>query len=93
MSVKTEEIINSLKGLRKEELLAINKVICALVANENKKDEAIKASTFNIGDNVYFIHKGDKIQGVIEKINRLSVKVKTNGHGTWSISPSYLRKI
>lgn len=53
---------------------------------------AKEANRFNVGDDVSFNdRKGSKMTGVVIKVNRKTVKVKT-GQMIWSVSPSLLLK-
>ena len=50
-------------------------------------------SQFNVGDNVWFYSKDNKVEGKITKINRKYIVVKENeGWTQWNVSPSLLKK-
>ena len=60
----------------------------------NRQLEEQIAYEFNIGDNVYFMSKaGEKISGVIKKINQRSITVDTGDFSQWKVSPSLLTKV
>tara|TARA_R110000751_G_scaffold212519_4_gene316078 strand:+ start:208 stop:510 length:303 start_codon:yes stop_codon:yes gene_type:complete len=50
-------------------------------------------NAFEVGDKVWFEHKGERIDCVLEKINRTKVIVRPfDGGRGWNISPSLLNK-
>ena len=50
--------------------------------------------SWNIGDQVAFdLKKGGRACGTVIKLNRKTVTVQTLTHGTWRVSPSYLRPV
>jgi hypothetical protein len=91
--VRTIEM--ALKQCTPEQLRQVNKALKAAWRNT----EAKVAISFAVGDEVWFVGRsGDKVEGVITKINQKTIQVKqTNGKNpgfplTWRVSPSLLRR-
>lgn len=59
--------------------------------NRNARNNAAK-SQFKVGDRVTFMSKRGRIEGSIGKINKVNIKVNSNGT-TWTVSPNLLSKV
>lgn len=57
----------------------------------NNRLTEVGQNAFKKGDGVTFTHKGQVIVGVVEKVNRKTVNVITDG-GRWKCAPSLLTK-
>ena len=55
---------------------------------------ANEAAQFTIGDTVSFTARGSIVEGIVERVNRKTIKVNCNRtHAKWSVSPSFLTKV
>ena len=48
---------------------------------------------FHVFDKVIFEHRGEQITGVVIRVNRRTVSIKTANGGEWKVSPVFLTKI
>jgi len=62
----------------------------SLVSMVQKTRNATKMNTFDYGDRVTFIGRGIRYSGVVQKFNRKSVTVRTDGGMIWRVSPALL---
>ncbi len=62
----------------------------ALVQMVQKTRNAVKMNTFDYGDRVTFIGRGIRYSGVVQKFNRKTVTVRTDGGMIWRVSPALL---
>lgn len=68
--------------------------ITQLHKNRSGAISANEAARFTIGDTVSFTARGSIVEGIVERVNRKTVKVDCNRtHAKWSVSPSFLTKV
>ena len=48
---------------------------------------------FNLMDRVYFTHEGKQITGIVMKLNRRSVTIRTADGKQWNVSPAFLTRM
>lgn len=79
----------TLKTIRSADKATINALIKEIKARQSAIQNET-ADTFSVGQNVYFTAKrGELVKGVIQKINKQTVKVKAD-NVLWRVSPSLL---
>jgi len=54
---------------------------------------ALKVLSFAVGDRVSFKHKGKSNLGTVIKVNKKTVKVKTDEIGVWNVGGSHLTRV
>ena len=59
----------------------------------NSKEQAEILKSLRVGDRVSFYHKGERIEGTIIRLNKVSAQVIDTQKHYWKISPSLLTKI
>ena len=75
-------------GLIKEEILDVNSMLRDRLSQINIE----AAGRFRKGTTVsYTAKRGMPVSGVITKVNKATVKVKTSAGVTWTVSPSLLK--
>ena len=70
------------------ELRALNRAVIERINILNR----VSLDGFKIGEAVSFNARGDEITGIVLKINKKSVSVRTS-KGTWRVSPSLLSRV
>jgi hypothetical protein len=84
---------NELHKMTDVELIALNKVIVALVKQRQKTRAVTAAHTFRTGQTVMFTGKRGTIQGVVTRVKIKMVEVDCGVNGKWNVSGSMLRAI
>lgn len=68
-------VATSLDGMTKDELLALNKRICERIREINSFEKARAIRGIVVGDKMFFIHKGQRVNCIVEKVLRTNVDV------------------
>ena len=56
--------------------------------------DAKMAAAFNIGDEVFFRSRtGGMIEGIVTKVNRKNLKVRTSAGQNWNVTASLVEKV
>lgn len=87
---------NAVKKMGMEDLKNLYEIL--KVRADTLQREAVQL--FSVGDNVYFIYQGNKVFGVVKKINQKSIKVDCRDernldfkyHTTCNVGVNLLRK-
>lgn len=87
------QICTGLLSLTEDELQTVNQEVVALLRLKSTQRQLDAAKAFKVGMKVKWQKdSGQVFEGVIEKINAKTIKVRTSdGLGLWSISPSLLK--
>ena len=80
----------TLKTIRNADMATINALIKEIKARQSAIQNET-ADAFRVGQSVVFDTKDGDLSGIIEKINRKTVIVRTDAHQTWRVSPSLLK--
>ena len=91
MSTQYNQIISLISGCDERELRDINHVVCNHLRGIFSERSRVLVNQFGYGDEVFFIHKGRRHDGIIEKINSKTVIVNVGGL-KWKCSPDGLRR-
>ena len=72
-------ILESIQGLGKQELIALNQEIVDMIKRKNEKDAAKASEMFKKGDIVHFKDPsgGDDVYGVVKKKNQKTFQIHT----------------
>ena len=90
---KIEKIESLINKLSKEELHLAHEKIAKRMLLLNSKEQAEILKSLRVGDRVSFYHKGERIEGTIIRLNKVSAQVIDTQKHYWKISPSLLTKI
>ncbi len=90
---KIEKIESLINKLSKEELHLAHEKIAKRMLLLNSKEQAEILKSLRVGDRVSFYHKGERIEGTIIRLNKVSAQVIDIQKHYWKISPSLLTKI
>ncbi len=83
-----------LKGLTKQELLVLNKMVVERLRLMHKAESLLSLTKFNIGDTVCWTGSDGMVHtGIIIRLNNKTASVKVGEDGYWKISPQFLRKV
>jgi urease alpha subunit len=52
-----------------------------------------EAKSFSIGQKVFFIKAGRRIEGIVMKVNRKTVNIEVDPFTSYRVSPSFLKVI
>lgn len=77
--------------IRSADADTLNLIIGEVKKRQNVVQQEI-GSKFSVGQSVSFMTKNGNTQsGLIEKINRKTILVRTDAYQTWKVSPSLLK--
>jgi GH24 family phage-related lysozyme (muramidase) len=79
-----------LNKLNEEELRELNRRVVARLNLLHKARQIKSLAKFNIGDRAYFTNDGQKVFGIITRLNQRSVSFVTEDGRRWTISPALL---
>ena len=77
--------------LSKEELLDLNRRIVERLKYLAARETLEVSKKFRVGDTVEFQSEESTIQGIVIRINRKTLSIKTK-EGQWIIPPQFLKK-
>lgn len=91
------EVLKSIQNMSTEELLSINKALCATIKLRNAMKQIAAGSEFKVGDKVQFNQKrGGCVEIEITGFNRARTSAKGFESGnkmrTWTVSCNLLTK-
>ena len=82
-----------IKTLNMDELIFLNRLVNERVKLLSQMEASQMMVDYNIGDFVEFDGKdGQVLRGIITKMNKKTVSIKTTTGVKWNVSPYYLRK-
>lgn len=84
------EFEHFLNRLSEEDLRLLNRMVVERLKLYHKARDLKGLAKFNLMDRVYFTYAGKQITGIVTKLNRRSVTVKTSDRKQWNISPAFL---
>lgn len=85
------EIANAIRQLSEQDLQYLNRMIVERLKLISQARSTAMLSNFNVGDRVSFSSSaGEKLSGVIIRINKKTVSIVTNEGGQWNVHPSFL---
>ena len=82
----------NIDGLSKKELLELNRRIIARLKYLSERYTLEFSKKFRIGDVVEFRSEESMIRGIVIRINRKTLSIKTE-EGHWNVPPQFLRKV
>ena len=86
--------IEAVNKLGEEELLFLNRLIVERLKLFSQAKSTWMMSNFNVGEKVCFTDPaGDLKTGIILRLNKKTVSIKTDDGHSWNVAPSLLRKI
>ena len=86
-----EEIANAIRQLDEHDLRYLNRMIVERFKLISQARSTAMLSNFNVGDRVSFSSSaGEKLSGVIIRINKKTVSIVTNEGVQWNVHPSFL---
>ena len=86
---KSVKFLNALKVIQEANVAEINLMIEAIRARQSAV-QLEEGAKFSVGDKVSFEEKYSTVSGIIQKINRKTIVVKTSQGQQWRVSPSLL---
>ena len=88
---KIEEFI---KVLDEKELIYINRLIIERLKLLSQQRSTTQMTRFNIGERVAFVDNNGKEQkGIILKLNKKTVTLKTDSGERWNVAPVFLKPV
>jgi len=78
--------------LSKEQLLALNRRIVERLNYLAARETLEVSKKFRVGDTVEFQSEESTIQGLVIRINRKTLSIRTK-EGQWNIPPQFLKKV
>ncbi len=75
-----------------KELVELNHRICERIKNLTDKERFEVLQNFHVGEQVRFQSEGNAITGIVIRINRKTISVKTK-EGYWNIEPQFITKV
>jgi len=78
--------------LSKEQLLALNRRIVERLNYLAARETLEVSKKFRVGDTVEFQSEESTIQGIVIRINRKTLSIRTK-EGQWNIPPQFLKKV
>ncbi len=88
----SKTVLNAIAKMSKEELLELNSIVVKAANTKIRSEQAAIASTFKINDKVKWNGKYGSNSGVVQKVNRKTIIVKTAEGMEWKVSPSLLKR-
>lgn len=86
------DIKKGIIGLTKDQMLDLNKFLCAEIRALNHVGNAIAINQLAPGDAVYFVHRGVQIPAIVDKTLRTNVDVTTLQGKKWRVAAHLLQK-
>ena len=91
---KLPSVVNNLLlELNEEQLRELNHKVVERLKLVHRAKSVMSMAKFNLLDEVYFIHNGEKKIGTVIRLNPRSVTVALNDGHEWRIAPEFLTKI
>lgn len=90
---QTTEFEHFLNRLSEEDLRLLNRMVVERIKLFHKARDLNNLAKFNLMDRVYFVHEGKQIVGIVTKLNRRSVTIKTDDRHQWNVHPSFLTRL
>jgi len=87
------EFEHFLNRLSEEDLRLLNRMVVERIKLYHKARDLKGLAKFNLMDRVYFTHEGKQITGIVMKLNRRSVTIRTAEGKRWNVSPGFLRRV
>jgi len=82
-----------IKTLEQDELIYLNRLVVERIKLLSQLKASQLMTDFNLGDTVGFVSKdGRPIRGIITKLNKKTISIKTTDNEKWNVSPYYLQK-
>ena len=82
----------NVEKLSLEQLFKLNKRIIERIEYLQSLKTRAHLDRFEVGDQVSFPSEGHQIKGVVIRVNKKTVSIKTN-EGSWRIPPRFLTRI
>lgn len=82
----------AIKRLHEHELRHLNRIIVERLKLLSKAKQLKSMAKFCPGDQAYFHHDGEKIQGTVFRCNRTTITLLVDDGHQWNIAPSLLIK-
>jgi len=83
--------MDMIKRLGEDDLIFLNKLIVERMKLISQARSTHQMGRFNIDDRVRFqTHRGQKT-GVIMRLNKKTVSIRTDDGGKWNVSPLFLK--
>ncbi|MDP1688588.1 MAG: hypothetical protein Q8L47_00435 [bacterium] len=87
------EFEHFLNRLSEENLRLLNRMVVERLKLYHKVNDLKNLAKFNLIDKVSFQHNGRYIKGVVLKLNRRSVTVRTYDGKQWNVAPILLTRL
>ena len=87
------EFEHFLNRLSEEDLRLLNRMVVERLKLYHKARDLKGLAKFNLIDRVYFTHEGKQITGIVMKLNRRSVTIRTADGHQWNVSPAFLKHL
>ncbi len=88
-----QHLEDSIQQLDESQLRILNHKVIERINLIHRAKRLRSLAKFNLYDQVYFDHDGEKIFGRIIRINQKTCTIQTENRGEWRIPPSFLIKI
>lgn len=89
-----DNILNLINRLDEKQLYLVNELVVERIKLLRKERENSELNSFHIGDMVSFKDDDGKvINGLIIKINKVTVGILSEDKKRWKVPPSFLTKI
>lgn len=83
-----------IKTLDEKELLYLNRLVVERLKLLAQQKSTTQMSRFNIGERVCFIDTfGKEQKGIIVKLNKKTISVKTDNGENWNVAPAFLKHV
>jgi len=79
--------------MSEDDLRLLNRMVVERLKLYRKVKDLKNLSKFNLMDKVVFQHEGKNIVGIVLKLNRRSVTVKTTDGHQWTVAPVFLTRL
>jgi len=89
-----KRIEDFIKSLGRDELLYLNRLVVERLKLLSQAESTQVMSRFNVGDLVEFTaNDGKPVRGIIFKLNKKTVSLKTTEGQQWNVAPQLLREV
>jgi hypothetical protein len=78
--------------LSKEELLDLNRRVVERLKYLSARETLEVSRKFKVGDTVEFQSDESTVQGIVMRINRKTLSIKTK-EGRWNVPPQFVKKV
>lgn len=85
--------MRTLEQMNREELRALNRMICDRLDFLNKQEAQDRMDNFNFGDLVSFENNGIDLFGRIKRFNKKTVSLVDQFGRSWTVWPGHLRRV